>query len=569
MAAPENEPVEHGSIEVYFAKKLANNDKKIRDRAVKRMRVWLSSRPGESFSDLDMMKLWKGLFYCMWFSDKLLVQEDLADSMAHLIHSLKDLEAVCKFINAFFLTMGREWHGIDVLRLDKFYMLIRRVLREVFAYAQQKIWDEEVVDGISATLVSGPCNPKTEAFPDGVRMFIIEIFLEELSKQINDTRPLKDVLTQIFHPFIILFAHSESGSVRNTVTESVFQPLLGGKKQGAKPFETDLEKLASKLFEEGSKETVRVKNRKGLFYFSKVFKEAAAKKAKEEMTGITEVDNYKIEKIGKTKNERKKKAKKRKSQNDETSIKQNKKKKQPKSEKDCADKETSEPANTETATVGNGSLSNDEMLVQTEDSTPNDCETSLDDKERDGVENDNDENGIKKKLDFETSLVDVESNSNKKVKERKNSKAKKQMKKKKASTIDPSTSIEESVDTADSTEKSVPENETQSEAKTGEVSNGASSARRETLRKRIKKGSKTTDTNRTKRITRQTKELDAKAGPESNSAKKKVVFELSKNAVTSISNLKINPANVFTPEQKPKKGVLKTPTSRRRASDFF
>ena len=43
-----------GSAEVYFAKKLANNDKKVRDRAVKRLKVWLSSR---SRSNSGMCKL--------------------------------------------------------------------------------------------------------------------------------------------------------------------------------------------------------------------------------------------------------------------------------------------------------------------------------------------------------------------------------------------------------------------------------------------------------------------------------------------------------------------------------
>ena len=35
---------EVGSAEVYFAKKLANNDKKIRDRSVKRLKIWISSK---------------------------------------------------------------------------------------------------------------------------------------------------------------------------------------------------------------------------------------------------------------------------------------------------------------------------------------------------------------------------------------------------------------------------------------------------------------------------------------------------------------------------------------------
>lgn len=34
-----------GGAEEHFAKKLANNEKKIRDRAVNKLRAWIRSRP--------------------------------------------------------------------------------------------------------------------------------------------------------------------------------------------------------------------------------------------------------------------------------------------------------------------------------------------------------------------------------------------------------------------------------------------------------------------------------------------------------------------------------------------
>ena len=34
-----------GGAEEHFAKKLANNDKRIRDRAVRRLQAWIASRP--------------------------------------------------------------------------------------------------------------------------------------------------------------------------------------------------------------------------------------------------------------------------------------------------------------------------------------------------------------------------------------------------------------------------------------------------------------------------------------------------------------------------------------------
>ena len=62
--------------ELSFGKKLAAHDKPTRDKAVKRLSKWLKRQ--DTLSDLDNRKLWKALFYCMWHSDKLLVQEELA-----------------------------------------------------------------------------------------------------------------------------------------------------------------------------------------------------------------------------------------------------------------------------------------------------------------------------------------------------------------------------------------------------------------------------------------------------------------------------------------------------------
>lgn len=39
-----NPQIDQGSAEIYFAKKLANNEKKVRDRALKKLQIWLKSK---------------------------------------------------------------------------------------------------------------------------------------------------------------------------------------------------------------------------------------------------------------------------------------------------------------------------------------------------------------------------------------------------------------------------------------------------------------------------------------------------------------------------------------------
>lgn len=97
------------SMESQFARRLAGNEKKIRDKALKKLKKYMSLRSQKSdggfnrwvnrrlnehhhfqsityyFSRDEMLRIWKGLFYCMWMSDKPLIQEELSENIAHLM----------------------------------------------------------------------------------------------------------------------------------------------------------------------------------------------------------------------------------------------------------------------------------------------------------------------------------------------------------------------------------------------------------------------------------------------------------------------------------------------------
>ena len=96
-----------------FAKAMANTDKLVRDKAVKNLRKYLSSQQNGAVSILDLLKVWKALFYCFWMSDKAPVQQMLAASLADLVHCFQDADLSTLFLRAFFQTMVREWGGID------------------------------------------------------------------------------------------------------------------------------------------------------------------------------------------------------------------------------------------------------------------------------------------------------------------------------------------------------------------------------------------------------------------------------------------------------------------------
>lgn len=63
--------------EKLFAIKLADNEKKVREKSINQLRNYIRSRcltEKNPFNEEDFIKLWKGLHYCMWMCDKPLVQ---------------------------------------------------------------------------------------------------------------------------------------------------------------------------------------------------------------------------------------------------------------------------------------------------------------------------------------------------------------------------------------------------------------------------------------------------------------------------------------------------------------
>jgi ribosomal RNA-processing protein 1 len=90
------------------------SDKKTRDKAVKSLSAFLST--SGSLSQIEMAKLWKGIFYCFWMSDKPLVQQALATELAELLLTVGSTEGLLAFLRGFWQATVREWNGIDRLR---------------------------------------------------------------------------------------------------------------------------------------------------------------------------------------------------------------------------------------------------------------------------------------------------------------------------------------------------------------------------------------------------------------------------------------------------------------------
>ncbi|SCU87418.1 LAFA_0E06612g1_1 [Lachancea sp. 'fantastica'] len=193
-----------------FVKQLASNNRVVREEALETLKKYLTTRQFKDSKQLQFDKLWKGLYYAMWFSDRPRPQQRLASALAGL-HELyfdardnKQLttsknddededsitrltlndKAFLKFSKAFWRVMCLEWYSIDHHRLDKYLMLVRRVLASQLRYLQLREWAPAVVSNyIRAVLRKMPLSGDKKIY-NGIPFHIIDIFGDEWEKLI-------------------------------------------------------------------------------------------------------------------------------------------------------------------------------------------------------------------------------------------------------------------------------------------------------------------------------------------------------------------------------------------------
>ncbi|XP_006870906.1 PREDICTED: ribosomal RNA processing protein 1 homolog A [Chrysochloris asiatica] len=213
--------------EIQLAQRLAGNEKVTRDRAVKKLRKYIVARTQQAaggFTHDELLKVWKGLFYCMWMQDKPLLQEELGRTISQLIHAFQTTEAQHLFLQTFWQTMNREWIGIDRLRLDKYYMLMRMVLNESLKALQMCGWQERSSEQLLKLLTTEILHPDSQA-PHGVKSHFTEIFLEELAK-VGAKELTADQNFKFIEPFCRIAARTKDTRDLHNIARGIFDTIV-------------------------------------------------------------------------------------------------------------------------------------------------------------------------------------------------------------------------------------------------------------------------------------------------------------------------------------------------------
>ncbi|KAH6888526.1 nucleolar protein,Nop52-domain-containing protein [Thelonectria olida] len=165
-----------------FIRNLASSDRKLRTAALESLQTFLASRP--SLAESDAQKLWKGLFYALWMTDRPIPQQRLATDLADLLFALQPPCAI-PWLRAFWAVVDAQWTDIDVLRLEKFLLLVRRVFAAHVRLAKQSGYDAETVDAVLAVLAEFPFEAEGDLrkVPVGIRLHALDIWVDELERE--------------------------------------------------------------------------------------------------------------------------------------------------------------------------------------------------------------------------------------------------------------------------------------------------------------------------------------------------------------------------------------------------
>ncbi|VEU24373.1 DEKNAAC105652 [Brettanomyces naardenensis] len=232
-----------------FVRKLASNDRKTRDRAFETLTRYLSSKSkANQLTLFELQKLWKGLYYTMWFSDRPLPQKRLALKMSSLFSQSISEDQFAVFVTAFWFIVAKEWPQVDKWRIDKYLLLMRYVIRECFVQLKNSEFDEKLVNGYISALEDGILSETSAP-----AFHIINIWLDELERELfgdededdededededeeeDDKRDKENIekkkevissipVDKLLEPFVKLYENTDQKGLRKTIRENLFE----------------------------------------------------------------------------------------------------------------------------------------------------------------------------------------------------------------------------------------------------------------------------------------------------------------------------------------------------------
>ena len=242
------------SASITFAQRLAHSDLSIRTANLKRLSSFLHRR--SPITPTDLQKIYKGLFYLFWLSDKPLVQQQMAERLAGMQDGMREVRWMV-VVRGFWVMIRREWTGIDRLRLDKYMTWVRCMLAHSLRYLGKRRWEEGMVGQWMDMMTELPLANNQEQ--RGLFLHVADIFVTELGRVLEEDEVGEmawAVVERMLQPFWDVVSTCPDASMVKRVEEEVLEALYNlaaeeeadGRSALHGLMKTNADKMAEKLF---------------------------------------------------------------------------------------------------------------------------------------------------------------------------------------------------------------------------------------------------------------------------------------------------------------------------------
>ena len=205
--------------EMKFARALANPLKEIRDKTVNDLNKHLSC--ATKISELDMSKLWKALYYCLWLADKAPIQYELAKRISEMQFSFKKNKLWLLFFKIFFRILFREWDKLDQYRVNKFYTLIRMIVKDSIVKLSSARWPNKTLNNYLQIIEQEILVKK----PNGIRFHLADIYLSEIANATNGQISTIHFM-KLLSPFFISLSNTDDIIFHERIIKKIFKYYL-------------------------------------------------------------------------------------------------------------------------------------------------------------------------------------------------------------------------------------------------------------------------------------------------------------------------------------------------------
>jgi ribosomal RNA-processing protein 1 len=132
---------------------------------------------------MDALKLWKGLFYSLWMCDRPIPQQNLCAELGELVFTVHTQCAI-PWLQGFWGIMSMQWTDIDVLRMEKFMLLVRRVFGASLRWVWEMKWETKAMEDMLEVFSTWPFELEGDLsrVPVGLRLHVLDIWADELDK---------------------------------------------------------------------------------------------------------------------------------------------------------------------------------------------------------------------------------------------------------------------------------------------------------------------------------------------------------------------------------------------------